>query len=47
MKSIARENFYMQPKMPKLLADIKDAAAFILSGTEGKTLAAYQQDRQR
>ena len=36
----------MQPKTPKLLADIGDAAAFILQGTAGKTLIEYQRDRQ-
>jgi len=34
----------MQPKTPKLLADVRAAAAFILQGTEGRTLADYQSD---
>ena len=36
----------MQPKSPKLLADISDAAAFILESTRGKTLEDYRRDRQ-
>jgi len=35
----------MQPKTPKLLDDIRDAAAFIRQVTEAKTLAAYRADR--
>ena len=35
----------MQPKSPKLLEDIRDAAAFIRQCTAGKTLADYRQDR--
>jgi len=35
----------MQPKTPKLLDDIRDAAAFIRQVTAGKTLDAYRADR--
>jgi uncharacterized protein with HEPN domain len=35
----------MQPKTPKLLDDIRDAAAFIRQVTHGKTLEAYRNDR--
>lgn len=35
----------MQPKTPKLLEDIRDAAAFIREVVAGKTLADYQRDR--
>ncbi len=35
----------MQPKTPKLLADVRDAAAFIMQITSGKTLEAYRADR--
>jgi uncharacterized protein with HEPN domain len=35
----------MQPKAPKLLADIHDAASFILKLTGGKTLEDYRDDR--
>jgi uncharacterized protein with HEPN domain len=35
----------MQPKTPKHLEDIHDAAAFILEVTAGKTLEAYRADR--
>jgi uncharacterized protein with HEPN domain len=35
----------MQPKTPKLLEDIRDAAAFIREAVAGKTLADYQTDR--
>jgi uncharacterized protein with HEPN domain len=35
----------MQPKTPKLLADVRDAAAFITQITSGKTLEAYRADR--
>ena len=35
----------MQPKTPKLLDDIRDAAAFIRQVTDGKTLDAYRADR--
>ena len=35
----------MEPKTPKLLDDIRDAAAFIRQLTQGKTLAAYGADR--
>jgi uncharacterized protein with HEPN domain len=35
----------MQPKTPKLLDDIRDAAAFIRQVTDGKPLDAYRADR--
>lgn len=35
----------MQPKTPKLLEDIRDAAEFIRECARGKTLAAYGSDR--
>jgi uncharacterized protein with HEPN domain len=35
----------MQPKTPKLLEDIRDAAAFILETVDGKTLDDYHADR--
>jgi uncharacterized protein with HEPN domain len=35
----------MQPKTPKLLADARDAAAFIRQITSGKSLDAYRADR--
>jgi uncharacterized protein with HEPN domain len=35
----------MQPKTPKLLDDIRDAAAFIRQVTNGKTLDGYRADR--
>ena len=35
----------MQPKTPKLLDDIHDAAGFILEAVRGKTLADYHGDR--
>lgn len=35
----------MQPKTPKLLEDIRDAAAFIREAVAGKSLADYQTDR--
>ena len=35
----------MQRKTPKLLRDIRDAAAFILEATRGKTLDDYRTDR--
>ncbi len=35
----------MQPKSPKLLADVRDAAGYILQITQGKTLADYETDR--
>jgi uncharacterized protein with HEPN domain len=35
----------MQPKTPKLLRDLCDAAAFILESTRGKTLDDYRADR--
>ena len=35
----------MQPKTPKLLDDVRDAAAFIRQVTDGKTLGVYGADR--
>ena len=35
----------MQPQSPKLLEDIRDAAAFIREVTKGKGLAHYSADR--
>jgi uncharacterized protein with HEPN domain len=35
----------MRPKAPKLLEDIRDAAAFIREAVRGKTLGDYQRDR--
>ena len=35
----------MQPKAPKLLEDIRDAAAFIGEVVRGKGLADYERDR--
>ncbi len=35
----------MQPKAPKLLEDIRDAAAFIREAVRGKTLDDYQRER--
>jgi uncharacterized protein with HEPN domain len=35
----------MQPKTPKLLEDVRDAAAFVLDVVRGKALADYQNDR--
>ncbi|MFN0303739.1 MAG: HepT-like ribonuclease domain-containing protein [Burkholderiales bacterium] len=35
----------MQPKTPKLLDDIRDAAAFIRDAARGKTLDDYRADR--
>jgi uncharacterized protein with HEPN domain len=35
----------MQPKTPKLLEDIRDAAAFILEAVRGKTIDDYHPDR--
>ena len=35
----------MQPKTPKLLDDVRDAAAFIRQVTVGKTLGVYGADR--
>ncbi len=35
----------MQPKAPKLLEDIRDAAAFIGEAVRGKGLADYERDR--
>jgi uncharacterized protein with HEPN domain len=35
----------MQPKAPKLLEDIRDAAAFIGEAARGKGLADYERDR--
>jgi len=35
----------MQPKTPKLLEDIRDAAAFIRDVARGKSLEAYRSER--
>jgi len=35
----------MQPKTPKLLEDIRDAAAFIREATRGKTSDDYRRER--
>jgi uncharacterized protein with HEPN domain len=35
----------MQPKAPKLLEDIRDAAAFIAEAVRGKSIDHYRQDR--
>lgn len=35
----------MQPKAPKLLEDIRDAAAFIGEAARGKTLDDYRRER--
>lgn len=35
----------MHPRTPKLLEDIRDAAAFIVEVTHGKTRAHYSADR--
>lgn len=35
----------MQPRAPKLLEDIRDAAAFIGEAVRGKGLADYERDR--
>ena len=35
----------MHPRSPKLLEDIRDAAAFIREVTQGKALGDYQHDR--
>jgi uncharacterized protein with HEPN domain len=35
----------MQPRSPKLLEDIRDAAAFIREVTKGRSLADYGADR--
>jgi uncharacterized protein with HEPN domain len=35
----------MQPQSPKLLEDIRDAAAFIREVAKGKSLADYDSDR--
>src|SRR5436853_7918679 len=35
----------MSPKTPKLLEDIRDAAAFIRETVRGKSLNDYQRDR--
>ena len=34
----------MEPKSPKLLEDIRDAAAFVRQATNGKTLDDYHSD---
>src|SRR5207245_2161524 len=43
--SSAPGRYYIQPKSPKLLDDIRDAAAFIRQVTDGKSLEAYRADR--
>lgn len=35
----------MRPETPKLLEDIRDAAAFIISSTAGHTLEQFEGDR--
>jgi len=35
----------MDAKSPKLLADIRDAAAFVRQATQGKSLDDYRRDR--
>ena len=35
----------MQPKTPKLLEDIRDAAAFIGEAVRGRTLQQYRSER--
>lgn len=35
----------MQPKAPKLLEDVRDAAAFIAEATQGKSIDDYGRDR--
>jgi len=35
----------MQPRTPKYLADIREAAAFILEATRGRSEANYLEDR--
>ena len=35
----------MHARSPKLLEDIRDAASFVLSMTQGRTLAQYSADR--
>ena len=35
----------MRPKTPKLLEDVRDAAAFICEVVRGKTLADYRRER--
>jgi uncharacterized protein with HEPN domain len=35
----------MEPKTPKFLEDIRDAAAFVRQATHGKTLDDYRHDR--
>lgn len=35
----------MEPKSPKLLEDIRDAAAFVRQATESKSLDDYHSDR--
>lgn len=37
----------MHRKAPKILEDIRDAAAFILEAVEGRTLQSYASDRLR
>jgi hypothetical protein len=35
----------MQPKTPKLLEDIRDAAGFILDSVRGRSLVDFHADR--
>jgi uncharacterized protein with HEPN domain len=35
----------MEPKSPKFLEDIRDAAAFVRQATDGKSLDDYRRDR--
>lgn len=35
----------MQPKTPKLLEDIRDAAAFVREAVQGRTIDDYRRDR--
>lgn len=37
----------MRPRIPKYLADIRDAATFILEATRGRSEASYLEDRLR
>ena len=39
------ESFFMQPKTPKLLEDVRDSCAFILDSTRGRTLESFSSDR--
>ncbi|MGB2985734.1 MAG: hypothetical protein WBE26_07600 [Phycisphaerae bacterium] len=35
----------MRPEVPKWLEDVRDAAQYILSATQGNTLQAFSSDR--